>query len=93
MTWDEPQTINALRVVSGYRQADGTVDSPVSEFAFQYREGTGWREIPGTAVRENSQVDWSTRVQAITARQIRVEIRKTPNDVARIWEIEAYNVR
>jgi hypothetical protein len=86
--WDEPREIGALRVVSGYRHANGAVDSPVQDFVLQYEQDGAWKEL--ARVEQNERVDWSTPVLAVRTSRIRLEVTDSPVGVSRIWEIELY---
>jgi hypothetical protein len=89
LRWNEPVTIVAARVMSGYYHG-GNVTDPITSFAFQYREGDAWRDVPATDTRGNLDVDWHRRFDPITATRVRLLVRQTHIDISRIWEIEVY---
>jgi len=92
LSWPEPQTVSAVRIISGYYQNDGQVTAPITSFAIQYQQGDQWCEIPAATVTGNEAIDWSTRFPEITCRRLRLEVTATQVDVSRIWEIEVYRV-
>ena len=87
--WDQPVTLGAARIVSGYL-AGGEVVAPIADFALQWHDTAGWKDIPGAAARDNSDAWWSCTFPATTTARLRVAITKTKGDIARIWEIELY---
>ncbi len=89
LTWDEPKTLTAVRIVSGYWQGGATI-APISDFNIQYKTDGKFVDVPEGKVMGNSKVDWSMRLPGITTDALRLEITKTHSDQARIWEIEAY---
>ena len=90
LTWNKPQTVTALRVISGYR-AGGGVSAPIAAFSFQARDAAGeWRDIEGASDRANTRVDWHARFPAVKTDAIRLTVTSTQIDVSRIWEVEVY---
>jgi hypothetical protein len=89
LLWDEPKTIVAARVMSGYFHG-GTVTAPIASFVFQVPDGDAWQDVPATDVSDNVDVDWHRRFDPVTCRRIRLLVRATQIDVSRIWEIELY---
>jgi len=90
LTWKEPRTISAARVVSGYGQGWNGVTDPLRSFALQLHDGTGWREVPGTRAEDNTEVDWSCRFEPITTDRIRLLVTATQQGISRVWEVEVY---
>lgn len=87
--WEKPQTIGAMRVVSGYFSGGSAAD-PVNDFALQLYEGGSWRTVQGAEVMGNARVDVVRKFPAVRANRVRVVITKTPTDIARIWEIALF---
>ncbi|MCL4194352.1 MAG: hypothetical protein KJZ87_21625, partial [Thermoguttaceae bacterium] len=88
--WNRPQSIGAARIVSGYRNTDGSHTAPIASFHWERFDGTGWQTIPQTAVQENDAVDVHFRFPTVTADRIRLVITRTHVNVCRIWEVELY---
>ena len=92
MAWNEPQTLNAARLVSGFREVDGTLVAPVSGFEVQIQDGTEWRTVPGTATADNRQIDWYARFDAVQTTRVRWVFSATPGGVSRVWEAALYRL-
>ena len=91
--WDEPRTINAARIVSGWFQ--GITTSPrdvISDFALQYANGSEWKDVPGAKVAGNGRFDWNATFDEVRATRIRLNITGGGGDTARIWEAEFYHI-
>jgi hypothetical protein len=91
LAWEEPQTINAVRIVTGQT---GEIEpaTPILDFVLQQHDGTEWKDVPGTSVRDNWEFDWNARFPEITTRRVRLLVTATPGDLVRIWEFELYRV-
>ena len=89
LAWDEPQTITAARVVSGYC-VGGNVSAPIESFVLQYSDGENWRDVAETATRENTKIDWVREFRPVQSKRVRLMVRRTQIDVSRIWEVELY---
>jgi len=87
-TWNEPVSIGAARIVSGY--FDGAVAAPIADFVLQWHDGTAWKDVAGTAVTGNRDPYWNRTFQPVKAAKIRLWITATQIDVSRIWEVEFY---
>jgi hypothetical protein len=87
--WPSPRTLVAARVISGYAHQD-TVADPIEDFVMQYRDGSSWRDIPGTITRGNGEVFWQREFAPITCDRVRLMAQKTKGHISRIWEIELY---
>ena len=90
LTWLRPQTIGAIRIVSGWNQG-GRITGPLESFSLQYNDSSGWKDIPGGKVAGNRQADWSVKFAPVKAAALRLTVTSTQTNTARIWEIEAYN--
>jgi hypothetical protein len=86
--WPKPISVGAVRIVSGY--SDGAVFAPVTDFVFQQREGSQWKDIPGAESQHNRATDWHARFGPLTTSHLRLWITGSPSDAARIWEVEVY---
>ncbi|MCX7046497.1 MAG: FAD-dependent oxidoreductase [Candidatus Sumerlaeota bacterium] len=89
--WDSPQTINAARVVSGY-QTGGAFNGVMEDFRLQTYDGKDWKDVPGAAVKDNSKVDCGFQFPDVTTARLRLLITATPDDRARLYEMELYRV-
>ncbi|MDR0335595.1 MAG: FAD-dependent oxidoreductase [Planctomycetaceae bacterium] len=88
LTFSQPVEINALRLISG--QSGGT--TPVQDFVLQYRNGSTWTDIGGTKTESNDIPDISKRFPTVKSSEFRLVITATPGNLARIWELELYNI-
>jgi len=91
LNWDKPQRFNAVRVVSGRTGPDGPF-SPNIDFVLQYHDGEQFRDVPGTQVTGNEQIDWHTRFEPVTASRVRLLVTKSLKDLARVRELEVYHL-
>ena len=62
----------------------------IEDFVMQYRDGSSWRDIPGTITRGNGEVFWQREFAPITCDRVRLMAQKTKGHISRIWEIELY---
>ncbi len=90
LTWLRPQTISAIRIVSGWNQG-GKITGALGSFSLQYNDSSGWKDIPGGKVSGNRRADWSLRFEPVKVGALRLIVTGTQTDTARIWEIETYN--
>ena len=88
-TWASPVRLGAARIISGY-YSGGAVIAPVQDFTFQWHDGTAWKDIPGTAIKDNKLPAWSGTFNAVETTRIRLGITATKDDISRIWEVELY---
>jgi len=88
--WEQPRTVGAARIVSGFRDEDDEIVAPIRDFSFQYRDGTGWKEIGDTKTTGNRSIDWHAMFPPVTTDRIRLVVTAAPDNVSRIWEIELY---
>jgi hypothetical protein len=89
LRWDEPQTITAARILSGYF-AGGQVGDPIRGFRLEVPEGDGWRPIAGAVVAENRRVDWQCKFAPVTTQRVRLVVDDAQMGIARLWEIALY---
>ncbi len=87
--WNEPVTIVAARIMSGYFRGSGVTD-PILSFVFQHFDGEAWQDIAATDTDGNTEVDWHCRFDPVTTGRVRLLVRATQIDFSRIWEIELY---
>jgi hypothetical protein len=90
LAWDKPQTISSLRLVSGYSHG-GTVDAAIADFVLQGHDGSGWKDIPGTAVSGNTKPHLVHSFEPVTVSRIRLVVKAVQGGISRIWEIELYS--
>jgi len=86
LTWDKPQKIKGVRIVTG----QSGPKSPIANFVLKYHVDNKFREVPGTDVIGNQEVDWHKQFAPVTTDRIRLEVTASPGDLARIWELELY---
>lgn len=89
LTWKEPQTLAAVRVVTGYYRG-GSVGDPISDFVLQIHDGSAWKDVPGAKAAGNTEIDWHARFAPIRASRVRLLVTAGPMDTTRIWELELY---
>ncbi|MFO7976676.1 MAG: FAD-dependent oxidoreductase [Candidatus Hydrogenedentota bacterium] len=90
--WDTPQTINAARIVTGWRTGPYDIQGQARAFAFQVFKDGAWHDIPGTTETNNTDHDWHTRFVPVTTDRLRLEIRAASGDLARIFEVELFHL-
>ena len=88
LNFAEPVQINAVRILTG--QSGPT--TPIRDFVLQQRVDTRWVDIPGTKTEGNSAADVGKRFSTVTSNACRLFITGTPENLARIWELELYRV-
>ena len=89
LSWDEPKTVAAARLISGYNSG-GAVADAISGLVLQYADGDTWKDVPETATKNNTAIDWQCRFPPVTAQKFRLFVTEAKGDIARIWEIELY---
>ncbi len=89
-SWAVPQTISALRIVSGYYSA-GTTGDPISAFHLEYHDGAQWSAVEGASVSGNRRAEILLKFPAVRSHRFRVVVTETHMDISRIWEIEFYH--
>ncbi len=90
LMWDQPQTIGAVRLVTGQSGGNEGPRTPITRFVLQYHDGTGYRDIPETRTENNGAVDWHARFPTVTSDRLRLVVTQTPDQLTRIWEFEVY---
>jgi len=89
-SWSGPQTVSAVRVISGWFNGKAAGD-PITDFALQYRDGDRWRDVDGSEVANNRRVEAVRKFDACRAERFRLAVTATPGDISRIWEVEFYH--
>ena len=89
-TWSEPQTVGAMRVVSGWYNGSRATD-PITDFVLQYHDGRTWHDVQGSLVVSNARVEVLREFQPVTADRIRLAVTRTPGNISRLWEVELYH--
>jgi len=84
----EETTLDALRVVSGQASAQ----TPLADFRLQVERGGAFVDVESAAVRSNDLVIVGLRFNPVSGKRFRLQIDKTPDDLARLWEVELYRV-
>jgi hypothetical protein len=90
LTWDQPQTIGAVRLVTGQSGGNEGPRTPITRFVLQYHDGTDYRDIAATRTENNDAVDWHARFPTVTSDRLRLVVTQTPGELTRIWEFEVY---
>ena len=90
LSWDQPQRITIARIISGYLEPDGQIVAPLADFVLQYRDASGWQDIPAPKIAGNSASDWHATFPAVTTDRVRLVVTGTSSNVSRIWELELY---
>jgi hypothetical protein len=92
LSWDQPQTFNALRILSGFKDDSGLLVGSLEGWALQTYDGANWRDVAGAGATGNTSADWHATFARQAATRVRLLITSTPKNIARIWEIELYDV-
>ncbi|NQT14889.1 MAG: FAD-dependent oxidoreductase [Planctomycetes bacterium] len=92
LTWDEPQTVNAARIVTGQTGHASEPSTPIIGFVLQWHDGSDWRDVPGTRATDNWEFDWNAKFAPVTTRRLRLLVTETPGGLVRIWEFELYRL-
>lgn len=88
--WNAPVTFNAARIVTG--QAGGAAPcTPVDNLSIQVLKNGKWTDVPKAQVKDNRYVDFGLQFESVTTDKMRIFIN-TPGYLARIWELELYNL-
>ncbi|MDR1958280.1 MAG: FAD-dependent oxidoreductase [Planctomycetaceae bacterium] len=90
--WEKPVKINAFRVLTGQAGA-GSPQTPIRDFVFQRVYSSKWGNIESTAVTENQQCDVARRFPEIEVQELCLLITVTPGNIARLWEVEFYDLK
>ncbi|MDR1493816.1 MAG: FAD-dependent oxidoreductase [Planctomycetaceae bacterium] len=90
-TLEKPVKINAFRVLTG-QAGNGFPITPINDFVLQRFVFGQWRNIEETAVKGNKQCDFGCKFPTIETQQLRLLITATPENLARIWETEFYEI-
>jgi hypothetical protein len=90
LAWDAPQTISAVRIVTGWKSG-ARIIGMLSDFSLQYHDGSAWKDIGGAKAKGNKLADWHAKFKPIKTKRLRLTITAALKNLARIWELEAYN--
>ena len=90
LAWDAPQTIGAVRIVTGWKSGSRIIGM-LADFSLQYHDGNDWKDIPGAKAKGNKLADWTAKFKPIKTQRLRLTITAALKNLARIWEMEAYN--
>ncbi|MDR1964048.1 MAG: FAD-dependent oxidoreductase [Planctomycetaceae bacterium] len=88
LTFAEPVEVNAFRLISGQAGSN----TPIQGFVLQYRNGSKWIDIKETKTESNGEPDIGKRFPTVKSSAFRLVITATPGGLARIWELELYNI-
>ena len=84
----EETTLDAVRVVSGQASAQ----TPLADFRLQVERDGAFVDVESAAARSNDLVIVNLRFNPVSGKRFRLQIDKTPDDLARLWEVEFYRV-
>ncbi|MDR2705163.1 MAG: FAD-dependent oxidoreductase [Planctomycetaceae bacterium] len=87
--WNEPVTVNSVRIISGYTTAGSTI-APISDFRLQNKQNGKWIDLLRSDVAGNSKIDYQKQFPETVTQSLRLIITGTQDKIARIWEIEFY---
>jgi hypothetical protein len=87
--WNEPVTVNTVRIISGYTTNDSIID-PISDFRLQDKRNGEWVDILRSDVSGNNKIDYQKQFPETATQSLRLVITGTRDNIARIWEIEFY---
>jgi hypothetical protein len=90
LAWDAPQTIGAVRIVTGWKSGRRIIGM-LSDFSLQYHDGGAWKDIDGAKVKDNKLADWTAKFKPVKTKRLRLTVTAALKNLARIWEMEAYN--
>jgi hypothetical protein len=89
-SWSEPQTISAVRIISGW--FDGKISKdPIGRFTLQYDHQGQWKDVRGLRLIRRAPVESITTFQSVQSDRIRMVVTNTPGRISRIWEVEFYH--
>ncbi len=88
--WDQPRTVSAVRIISGWFDGKQSGDS-ISRLKLQQTQGTGWEDVQGLRIVSNSRVESLWTFPAIRSDRVRLVVTATPGNISRIWEVEFYH--
>jgi len=88
LNFTNPVPVNAVRILTGWV---GAVD-PITDFVLQRKVGDQWIDIPETKTEGNRVADVGKRFSTVASNSYRLYITATPENIARIWEIELYRL-
>lgn len=90
LKFSKPRYISACRIVSGYF-VNGSTDDPIQDFVLQYRNASGWVDIPKTKTAFNTKIEWTADFPAVKSDRFRLYITSTKIGISRIFEVELYH--
>jgi hypothetical protein len=89
-SWGRPQTISAVRIISGWF-SNGQAADPITQFKLQRYGDAGWRDVGGLRITRRRRVELVSTFDAVRSDRIRLVVMQTPGNISRIWEVEFYN--
>ncbi|MBM4040446.1 MAG: FAD-dependent oxidoreductase [Planctomycetes bacterium] len=92
LAWTDEKAVASARIVSGWL-SDGQVGDPIIDFALQWHDGKEWRDVPGSAVKDNADPYRAWSFEPVRAKRLRLHIAAAPGGIARLWELELYAER
>ncbi len=80
--------VGAFRLVTGF--SGGKKVGAVQDCVLQYRQDDAWHDIADTRISDNTDRDVVRTFAPLTASSFRLLITRTPDDLARIWEVQVF---
>jgi len=89
LSWEKPQTIAAIRMVSGYN-GGGNIQDPTEDFIVRALQPTAKTLL---SVEGNKIVDFQKMIEPTPVQVLRIDLTKFKQPCARIWEIEVFQTK
>jgi len=61
----------------------------VRDFTLEWHDGETWQSSD-VDVQSNSRPAWAATFSSVQTRRVRLIVKKTQDDISRIWEVELY---
>ena len=81
-------TLDAFRVASGQASAQ----TPLTKFRLQVERDGAFVDVESAAVENNDAAVVCLKFKPVSGKKFRLQIDETPGNLARLWEVEFYNV-
>ncbi|MBQ7813808.1 MAG: FAD-dependent oxidoreductase, partial [Thermoguttaceae bacterium] len=81
-------TLDAMRVASGQASAQ----TPLTKFRLQVERDGAFVDVESAAVENNDAAVVCLKFKPVSGKKFRLQIDETPGNLARLWEVEFYNV-
>jgi hypothetical protein len=81
-------TLDAMRVASGQASAK----TPLTKFRLQVERDGAFVDVESAAVENNDAAVVGLKFKPVAGKRFRLQIDETPGNLARLWEVEFYNL-